>query len=162
MLINRYDGTRRHMPIPFLIIFLEKMRLLKSREFVPIRPTGAQISYSQWSLLNPVASILMGSATPKLMPLYERMGFQGSGVFFNHAELANEKHELILANILDLAEGRGINARIWYEMYSRVLDFLIENRQIELTPSQNMRLQFLRVIGNTASTLAGSKSLKKR
>jgi predicted GNAT family N-acyltransferase len=83
---------------------------------------------------------MLGSSVKKLMPIYEKIGWKPTGVFYSHAALGNESHEIVMCNMRECVSGKGISYAAWKNVYSEVFDFLIENGQLNISPINNGRV----------------------
>lgn len=105
---------------------------------------------------------LLGSATAKLMPVYERIGFRGTGHKYTHKDLGNEEHELILADVPRVLAGVGVGPTLWNELYSDVSDYLTEHHDVEFDSLMSFRMATYRAISPFTSLFTrGIRSPKK-
>lgn len=90
---------------------------------------------------------MLGSATEKLIPIYERLGFERTGIKYTHVDLGDEEHEILLADIPLLISGSGVSFKTWLKTYSDVADFLDDVHGVEFDPSMNLRIKLYKAFG---------------
>lgn len=90
---------------------------------------------------------ILGSATPKLLPLYERIGFTVTETKYSHADLGNEEHFLMLIDIPKLLCGRGVGPAVWNRLYSEMLIYLKDSHGFQMTPLDRLRVSIYQVLG---------------
>lgn len=89
---------------------------------------------------------LVGSATSKLMPLYEKLGFTNTGIKFSHEDLGSETHEILIGDIPQIISGQNVGPSLWNEVYSPVADYLADVHGIEFDPLMNARMALYRAM----------------
>ena len=105
---------------------------------------------------------LLGSATTSLMPIYKKIGYEGTNITYSHKDLGNEPHEILLGDIPKITAGVGVGAAIWNELYSDVSDYLVGNNDIDLDPIMNLRINIYRALAPvTRLFTSGARNPKK-
>jgi predicted GNAT family N-acyltransferase len=97
---------------------------------------------------------MLGSATEKLIPAYVKLGFERTGIKYSHADLGNEEHEILLADIPLLLTGKGISLATWSSVYADVADYLADIHGIDFDPMKNLRMRFYKGIGRILGLFA--------
>jgi hypothetical protein len=83
---------------------------------------------------------MLGSTVDKLLPIYQKIGWAPTGVFYNHEGLGNEKHQILLCDMRACVRGEGISYSVWKNVYRDVFEFLSSNDQIAIDPIHNTKL----------------------
>jgi hypothetical protein len=89
---------------------------------------------------------LLGSATSKLMPLYRKIGCTGTGLLYEHKDLAGEQHEILLGDVPKMLAGVGVGPVLWNELYADVCDYLRDQDTLEFDPMLNLRMKTYKVL----------------
>src|SRR5690606_5659951 len=63
-------------------------------------------------------------ATDKLVPLYGKLGFVSTKKSYLHPSLGNQRHTMLIGNIVKGITGEGVNPIAWNLVYSDVTSFL--------------------------------------
>jgi predicted GNAT family N-acyltransferase len=90
---------------------------------------------------------ILGSATPKLLPMYLRIGFVATDVKFSHVDLGNEEHVVMLIDIPKLLCGQGVGPVLWNRLYSEMLIYLKDNHGFVMTPLDRLRVSIYKTLG---------------
>ena len=88
---------------------------------------------------------VLGCSKPNLINIYKKIGFEDTGYTFNHADLGGKKHHLIMGKPLEIAVGRNVNPIVWNLVWSELVEYLIENEQIELSEIDKVRINLFRL-----------------
>jgi hypothetical protein len=83
---------------------------------------------------------MLGSTVDKLLPVYQKIGWMPTGQYYEHKDLGNEKHQLLLCNMEECVSGKHLSYRIWKDVYSEVYSYLSANGQMRLDPVRNTKL----------------------
>lgn len=98
-------------------------------------------------------------ATDDMRPLYQKIGFHEVGLSYNHVNLNNLKHNVMLANVPDAMEGKTVGALTWNIVWSDVSSYLQDYGLINPDPMTNVRLALYRLVRPVAVFLY---SVRKR
>ena len=83
---------------------------------------------------------MLGSTVEKLLPVYKKLGWTPTGLYYEHKDLGNERHEILLCDMRDCVRGREISYSVWKRVYSEVHDFLASTGQSSLDPINDPKL----------------------
>lgn len=95
--------------------------------------------------------VLIGS-WPKMVPFYNKIGFQETGLKHNE-ELWNAEQHLLIANSNDTMLGRGVNPVYWNLIWRVVSDHTIENELIQPRGLDKVRLSIYKLLSPFANLL---------
>lgn len=93
---------------------------------------------------------ILGGCSKELMPLYRKVGFQQTGIFFEHGGLKGVKEEVIVADSIGIITGRDVDVTVWDEIYSDLASYLEKDGMIEFDPTMNLRLATYRTFSPLA------------
>jgi hypothetical protein len=96
---------------------------------------------------------VVGCATPDLLPLYTRLGFQATPLRYKHKSLNNIEHVIFVSDISKGLAGQGVSPFIWNVVWRDVIEYVIERQLIELDPMANIRMGLYRMVGPLAKFL---------
>jgi hypothetical protein len=114
----------------------------------------ALLQFSALEVLRADRPIVVGSATQKLLPLYERIGMRATGRPFVHDELAGLEHWLIVGDARRALAGRGIGPLAWNLMWAEVSERAVRTGILQPREVDRARLVALRTLGPFARSLA--------
>jgi predicted GNAT family N-acyltransferase len=66
---------------------------------------------------------IIGSSTPGLLPLYEKIGFRATGLFYLHHDLNHQRHHVFLGNKEHILLGRNVGPIHWNMIYRHVFAY---------------------------------------
>jgi predicted GNAT family N-acyltransferase len=100
-----------------------------------------------------------------LLPLYKKIGFKTTGVYYRYKELNNLKHEVLCLDIYKVAKAKTLNPLrwlywnvIWEELYHYVV---IKKQLIKLSKTEKIRINLIRLL-KPVSSFIYSYYIKKR
>jgi predicted GNAT family N-acyltransferase len=114
----------------------------------------ALLQFSALAVLRADRPIVLGSATKKLLPLYERIGLRATGRGFVHSELAGLEHWLIVGDARQALAGRGIGPLVWNLMCADVWDRAVHTGVLRPRSVDRARLASYRMLGPLARSIA--------
>jgi len=101
------------------------------------------------------------SSTEDLVPLYQFVGLKATGVTYNHPELNNLKHVLLIGSIPDALSGRSLGPMAWNEVWKDALPFLSSQSAIVQDSISKARVFVYRTLGAVLGPL-GSVILRMK
>ncbi len=90
---------------------------------------------------------IFGGAAGSLLDVYEKCGFVQVGVSYKNESLGGMEHQLILMDTHAVALGRKISIQAWNQMYSAVIDYMIEQELIVPTGIEQARINLWKSLG---------------
>lgn len=104
---------------------------------------------------------VIGCATKELLSLYTKVGFRDTGIEYEHPELNNTKHNLIIADVRRSVLGRDVGPIVWNVLWKDTAKYLIENELLEHDPMSHVRVMIYKML-SPLSILARRRSNKPR
>lgn len=114
----------------------------------------ALLQFSALEVVRVGRPIVLGSATRKLLPLYERIGMRATGHAFAHGELAGLEHRLVVGNAQRVLAGRGVGPLVWNLMWAAVWDRAVQTGVLEPRSIDRARVASYRMIAPLARPAA--------
>lgn len=109
---------------------------------------------------------VLGSAEEKLMRLYLSMGYKGEEIYFEHEDINNIKHQLLIGHVPTILSGKGVDVKVWNELYKDLTEFINNNDFLSDDPLTNVRQNTYRILSPFTKILTRGvrhpKSLKKQ
>jgi predicted GNAT family N-acyltransferase len=90
---------------------------------------------------------ILGGSSEELLPLYKKLGFEPTGVFFEHGTLNKVKEQLILGDVVKIISGQTTSIASWNRVYSDLHDYVVKYHDVETTPLTNLRLGIYKSLG---------------
>jgi predicted GNAT family N-acyltransferase len=84
-------------------------------------------------------------ATDELTPLYLKIGFQPTGLSYNHPKLNQIKHSVFIANVPAAMTGKGVSPLYWNVVWGDLAQYLEDYDLIDIDPAMNVRLSLYRL-----------------
>jgi predicted GNAT family N-acyltransferase len=106
--------------------------------------------------------VVLGSATKKLLPLYERVGFRSTGNGYIHSELADLEHWLIRGDARRLLSGRGIGPVAWNLIWAEAWQRAVQTGVVRSRARERARTATYRTLAPVARSLAQRSAVKRR
>lgn len=89
---------------------------------------------------------ILGGSTDSLLPFYEKLGFRGTGAYFQHGSLNSVREQLLIADVVKVLMGESCSLRTWSKHFSDLSDYVTNYHDIDATPLGNARLSIYKMI----------------
>ncbi len=96
---------------------------------------------------------VVSSSTRDLVPLYRFVGLMEVGVCFNHPDLNNLEHVMLVGSIPDALAGRSVGPTAWNEVWRDAIAFLPSIDADAQNQISRLRIALYRLIGPVLSTI---------
>jgi hypothetical protein len=83
---------------------------------------------------------VLGSATEKLLPLYQRIGMKPVGPSFRHGDLNDDEHWLIVGDARGGISGRGVGPLSWNILWDDVWTHAINTEIVQPRTEERARV----------------------
>ena len=87
------------------------------------------------------------SSTEDLVPLYKFVGLSDTGITYNHPELNNLKHVLLLGSIPNALSGQSVGPTAWNQVWKDALPFVSFHMTTIHEPISRIRISIYRSLG---------------
>jgi len=109
--------------------------------------TLSTIAYLAQKMVASYRRYWFSTAEKDLLAYYSKCGFKRTGIIYKNAALKNLEHEVIIMDIYEVVKGKGVGIKIWNNMYRAAYEFLLVNNLIDVTPVDQIRVNFYKFIG---------------
>jgi predicted GNAT family N-acyltransferase len=98
-------------------------------------------------------SWIVSSSTMDLVPLYRFVGLTEVGMKFNHPELNNLEHAMLVGNVLDALSGQSVGPTAWNAVWRDALPYVTTAEALPQDTVTRLRIAFYRSLGPLLSPL---------
>ncbi len=118
-------------------------RFCVDKSFRKADTTYSLISYLAWNIIKNNRRYLYTSATKELLDFYRKCGAKKIAIPYNNKSLVTPVDDnIILMDTHEVLRGKGIGPKYWNRLYRPLLEFLLEQEKIKLTPMDAVRIWF--------------------
>jgi predicted GNAT family N-acyltransferase len=89
---------------------------------------------------------IFGSATPKLLGLYERVGCVNTGVTYKHADLGGEEHFIFACDLPCAISGQNVNPVVWALLCTELVGHVKSRGLATFTLIERLRIALYRLL----------------
>jgi GNAT superfamily N-acetyltransferase len=107
-------------------------------------------------------SWVVTSSTEDLVPLYRFVGLANVGVTYNHPDLNNLKHVILIGNIHDALSGRSVGPTAWNQVWKDALPYMSSENAIAQDTLSRIRIALYRFVGPLLAPLSSAILKLKR
>jgi predicted GNAT family N-acyltransferase len=90
---------------------------------------------------------ILGCATKDILSLYLKLGFEDTGLTYNHTALNNMAHTVFIGDVAKGLSGQGISPFVWNIVWRDVIDYMMERQIVQLDPMANVRIGLYKSLG---------------
>lgn len=90
---------------------------------------------------------ILGSCEASLAHLYERVGLQRTGIFYERTHPQKIRLEVLLMDVSETLVGRGISFKWWRRLYRDLYDYVEDFKDFEVTPLDKLRVKLYSFMG---------------
>jgi predicted GNAT family N-acyltransferase len=98
---------------------------------------------------------LLGGCSDSLLPLYKKVGFKPTGIYFTHTNLKDVQEQIILADAHAILSGSATSLSVWNELYHDLTAYLSEVQDLSFDPRMNFRLGIYRSLAPITRLFTG-------
>jgi predicted GNAT family N-acyltransferase len=106
--------------------------------------------FTALTLLESDRKYIVTGSMKDLLPLYKKLGFKTTGVYYRYKELNNLKHEVLSLDIYEVAKAKTFNPLrwlywnvIWEELYHHAV---IEKKLMKFSKTDKLRINLIRLL----------------
>ena len=112
--------------------------------------------------LQPQRPWVLVSSTDKLLPFYEKIGLQATGMTYDHPVFLGNQN-VLLSNGFDIILGKSTHPIYWNAIWKDVYSYLVESGLLSPDPMDRARIRVFKMLAPLAALLYRlSKTPKKR
>jgi predicted GNAT family N-acyltransferase len=93
---------------------------------------------------------ILGGSSEQLLPLYQKLGFEPTGLNFEHGDLNKVKEQVILGDVISILSGKTTSIDAWNYVYKDLSDYVSNYHDVEFDPLMNFRLMVYKGLGPVA------------
>ena len=105
---------------------------------------------------------VVGSSNMEHLPIYKRIGFKPTDIFFKHQGFNGQEHVVFAGDVTRVISGLDIDPITWNVMYSDVARFLQEHKLLEMDASTALRIRAFKLLSPIARIWAPRVRARKK
>jgi predicted GNAT family N-acyltransferase len=91
---------------------------------------------------------IMGASEEHLLPLYEKIGFRKlENASFTHSGVQGKLCHVVMMDVARTISGQDCSFKFWSRIYSDLADFVTRFDDVELSPTQGLKLSLMKTLG---------------